>query len=143
MEHSMTNKFAKFVVANPWKILLLSIVFIMAAASGGKHIEFTNDYRVFFSEDNPELLAFEEMQDTYTKTDNVLFVVAPKDGKVFSNKTLQLIEEMTEASWQIPFSTRVDSISNYQHTEAEEDDLIVEDLVIDAASLTEEQVKKS
>jgi hypothetical protein len=142
MEHSMTNKFAKFVVANPWKILLLSIVFIMAAASGGKHIEFTNDYRVFFSEDNPELLAFEEMQDTYTKTDNVLFVVAPKDGKVFSNKTLQLIEEMTEASWQIPFSTRVDSISNYQHTEAEEDDLIVEDLVVDAASLTQEQVKK-
>ncbi|MEA2079231.1 MAG: MMPL family transporter [Pseudomonadota bacterium] len=42
---------------------------------------------------------------------------------------------LTEAAWQIPYSIRVDSITNYQHTEAEGDDLIVDDLVTDAGQL--------
>lgn len=141
MKSSFTTRYSEYVVNHPWLLLFVSLILVFAASSGGRFIEFTNDYRVFFSEDNPELLAFEEMQDTYTKTDNVLFVVAPKNGNVFTNKTLQLIEEMTEASWQIPFSTRVDSITNYQHTEAQQDDLIVENLVIDALSLSDEQIQ--
>ena len=39
------------------------------------------------------------------------------------------VEELTEAAWQIPYTIRVDSVSNFQHTYATEDDLIVEDLV--------------
>jgi len=142
MKSSFTERYSHYIVNHPWLVLLASLLFVMAAASGGRFIEFTNDYRVFFSDDNPELLAFERMQDTYTKTDNVLFVVAPKNGDVFTNKSLQLIEELTEAAWQIPYSTRVDSISNFQHTEAFEDDLLVEDLVIDAASLNSAQIEK-
>ena len=33
-----------------------------------------------------------------------------------------MIEETTEKAWQVPYSNRVDSITNFQHTEAEEDD---------------------
>ena len=36
---------------------------------------------------------------------------------------------MTEKAWLLPFATRVDSITNFQHTRATEDDLIVDDLV--------------
>ena len=43
---------------------------------------------------------------------------------------------MTEASWQIPYSSRVDSITNFQNTEAQGDDLIVADLVESIDSLT-------
>ncbi len=142
MKATFSERYIQYVVNHPWLLLLATLLFVLAAATGGRFIEFTNDYRVFFSEDNPELLAFEQMQDTYTKTDNVLFVVAPKDGNVFSNETLQMVEEMTEASWQIPYSTRVDSISNFQRTEAFEDDLLVEDLVIDAQSLDASQLEK-
>ena len=44
--------------------------------------------------------------------------------------------------WQIPFSTRVDSITNHQHTSAEEDDLIVDDLVVDPDALTDNDLLK-
>ena len=37
--------------------------------------------------------------------------------------------EATEDAWQIPHSTRVDGITNFQHTWADGDELIVEDLV--------------
>jgi predicted RND superfamily exporter protein len=120
-----------------WRYLVLVtvIAIVATAASGGRFLAFKTDYRVFFSEDNPQLQAFEQLQNTYTKTDNVLFVLAPKDGNVFTQETLASIIELTEASWQIPYSIRVDSISNYQHTEADGDDLTVDDLVPDADRL--------
>ena len=36
---------------------------------------------------------------------------------------------MTDQAWQIPYVIRVDSVTNFQHTSAVEDDLIVEDLI--------------
>jgi predicted RND superfamily exporter protein len=90
----------------------------------------------FFSEENPQLTAFESMQKIYSKTDNVAFVIAPASGKVFTPETLSAVHKLTEESWQVPFSSRVDSITNFQHTWSEEDDMIVEDLVLDPELLT-------
>ncbi len=133
----MTAKgFGEWVVRFRWPILLLTLLAAMAAASGGRYLGFTSDYRVFFSDDNPQLNAFEAMQDTYTKNDTVLFILEPKDGKVFTNETLQVVKEVTDQSWQIPYSLRVDSITNFQYTEALEDDLVVADLVKDPASMS-------
>lgn len=141
MKESITGRYANFVVTHPWRILLLTLLVVLFAGSGGRFIEFTNDYRVFFSDDNPELQAFEAMQNIYTKTDNVLFVVAPENSKVFSAETLALVAELTELSWQTPYSTRVDSVTNFQHTVAEEDDLLVGDLVDDVAQMSIEEVQ--
>ena len=121
-------KWGRWVTQNRIKALAIPLVVAMVAASGGRFLEFTNDYRVFFSGDDPHLLAFESLQSTYTKNDNVLFVIAPEDEKVFTNETLAAISDLTDRAWQTPFSIRVDSLSNYQHTEAEGDDLIVADL---------------
>ena len=112
-----------------WLVLIATIAVGGLAASGGRFIEFKNDYQYFFREDNPQLRAFEELQDVYTKNDNTLFVIAPESGRVFTRDTLAAVGEATEKAWQLPFATRVDSITNFQHTRATEDDLIVEDLV--------------
>ena len=114
----------------------------MSVAYGGKNLAVSNDYRNFFSEDNPELLAFEHLQDTFDKSDNVMLLVTPKDGKVFTNETLASIQWLTEEAWQTPFSSRVDSITNFQHTTAEEDDLIVRDLV-EESNLSDEALLKA
>lgn len=112
-----------------WPVLIATLAVAMLAASGGRFIEFKNDYQYFFREDNPQLRAFEDLQEIYTKNDNILFVVAPESGKVFTPETLAAVGEITDRAWQLPFSTRVDSITNFQYSHAEEDDLIVDDLV--------------
>ncbi|MEE9422359.1 MAG: MMPL family transporter [Gammaproteobacteria bacterium] len=122
--------------------IILTLAFVAWAATGMKQLKLTTDYRVFFSEENPQLTAFDKMQNTYTKNDNILIVLAPKDRKIFTRKTLQAVEEITDQSWQVPFSIRVDSISNYQHTIAEEDDLIVEALVTDGANLMDSDLER-
>jgi predicted RND superfamily exporter protein len=115
---------------------------VALAASGGKYLSFTNNYRVFFSAENPELLAFEALEKKYSKNDNVLFVLEPKSGDVFTPDVLAAVEEITEKSWQTPYSSRVDSLSNFQFTEAEEDDLIVRDLFEDAENLSAKDIAK-
>ena len=140
MKESFIQRYISFVIKHPWQIFILTLLVVMSAGSGGRFIEFTNDYRVFFSEENPELQAFEEMQNIYTKTDNVLFVIEPEGTDVFNFSTLNMIAELTELSWQIPYSTRVDSITNYQHTLAKDDDLLVGDLVDSSTNLSLEDI---
>ena len=116
-------------------VIFLAIAAVCLLGAGTSRLAFDTSYRVFFSEDNPELLAFERIEETYIKDDNVQLVLAPADGNVFSAKTLSLVEALTQDAWQTPFSSRVDSITNFQFTEAEEDDLIVRDMVQDAETL--------
>jgi predicted RND superfamily exporter protein len=131
----MGKTYAEWLVRWRYLVLLVSVAVAVAAASGVQFLTFKTDYRAFFSSDNPQLRAFEQLQNTYTKSDNVLFVLAPRDGTVFTPETLASVTRLTEACWQIPYSIRVDSISNYQHTEAEGDDLIVSDLIEDPENL--------
>ena len=122
------------VIARRWLVLLLSLTLALGAGFGAGKLEFSNNYRVFFSDANPELQTFENLQDTYTKNDNFLFVFEPADEAAFSMQTLAAVEHLTAEAWKIPFAIRVDSISNFQHTYAIGDDLIVEDLVKNAQS---------
>ena len=119
----------EWVIAARWPIIAATLILVAIAASGGRFLEFSSNYRVFFSEDNPQLLAFEALEDTYTKNDNVLFAVVPDGRDATSARALEAIAWLTERAWQTPFSTRVDSIANFQHTTADGDDLIVRDLV--------------
>ena len=117
------------VIAHRWVVIAAAVIFAGAVGSGASKLEFSTNYRVFFSDANPELKAFEDLQNTYTKNDNFFFVFEPDAGGAFDPNTIAAVEELTEAAWQIPYAIRVDSVSNFQHTFAIEDDLIVEDLV--------------
>jgi len=136
----MVESYTRWIIRWKYLVVLASLLLVFAAAIGGQFLSFSNDYRMFFGEDNPQLLAFEKMQNTFNKNDNVLFVITPKSGKVFSRDTLTVIKDITKEAWQVPFSTRVDSITNHQHTTAEEDDLIVDDLVVDPDVLSEQDL---
>ena len=138
----MAEQFALWIIRWRYFVVLAVFATVVAAGTGLPKLSMSNDYRMFFGEDNPQLLEFEQMQNTFNKNDNIMFVITPKDGEVFSIKTLKAIQTITEAAWQIPFSTRVDSITNHQHTYAEEDDLIVDDLVVDPDTLSQDDLSR-
>ncbi|HCH3680246.1 TPA: MMPL family transporter [Vibrio parahaemolyticus] len=123
-------------------VLLATIFLIIVATIGGKNLYFRGDYDIFFDGTNKQLLAFDEIQTTFAKTDNLAIVIAPEDGDIFTSQTLSLIQKITVDAWQVPYSSRVDSIANYQHTEAFDDDLLVEDLLYSEYELTPERISK-
>ena len=134
----LVERFTRGVLHWRWPIVLTSLLVSVGIGSGARGLFFDTNYRAFFSDDNPQLTEFETLQAVYTKNDNLLFVVAPQDGDAFSASTLTAIEELTEAAWRLPFALRVDAVTNFQHTIAEEDDLLVADLVEGAAELPSE-----
>ncbi len=142
MKHASYARMDRLVVAYArgvlrwrWAVIGLVVALVAIAAYGTRFAEVRGDYRYNFGERNPQLLAFEAMENIYGKNDSVIFFLAPESGDVFTRETLEAVVWLTEQAWQLPYSTRVDSLSNYQHTSAEGDDLVVADLIEDASEL--------
>ncbi len=133
---SFEAAFATWIITNRWKVIAFSILIVFIPGTGLTKLYFDASYRVYCGEDNPQLADLEAIEATYTESHNVIIVVAPEDGNVFTARTLEAIEQLTEDAWQIPFSRRVDSITNFQYTTATEDVLIVRDMVKNAAVYT-------
>lgn len=123
------SRYGEWVLANRRLIIAVSLILIMTAGGGAIFLKFSADYRIFFSKDNAQLNAFEHMENTYGKNDNVVFMIVPETRAATSEQALAAAVLLTERAWQTPYSTRVDSIVNFQHTTADGDDLFVRDLV--------------
>ncbi len=125
----LTTVWIDTVTRNPYKVTALSILMVVLMAYGIRYTEISSDYRYFFGPDNPQRVAFEKLQNVYSQDDSVFITVTPKDGVVFKKQTLEGLRYLTQQSWLLPFATRVDSITNYQYSYGEGDDLTVRDLV--------------
>ncbi len=111
-------------------------------AYGGSTLRFSTDYRMFFSEKNPNLQAFEALQNTYTKHDNVMFILTPDNSDIFTSQNLKAIQWLTEQCWLLPYTIRVDSVTNFQNIEAQDDDLYVDNLISDTFSFEADDIAK-
>ncbi len=127
------SRLGGWVVVSRWPIIIVTTVLVGIATSGTLFLEFSADHRIYFSKDNPQLLAYEAMENTYGQRGNVFFAIAPESRDATSALALEATAWLTEQSWQIPYSTRVDSVTNFQHTTADGDDILVRDLVDEAA----------
>ena len=132
----MEKKFIDTLIRCRTILALLSVVFTVLIALGAHKLYFEADYKIYFEEDDPHLIAHEEIQDAYTKTDNIAILIKPEQGDIFNKRMLTLLHNLTETAWQTPYVIRVDSITNFQHTSADGDDLLVESLVLEPDDLT-------
>ena len=116
---------------------------MLALAAGAQFIvQVDVDFRNHFSEDDPRLVALDQLEDTYAISDTALVAVAPKNGTIFTRETLIAIEELTEQLWRTPYVNRVDSLANYSHSEGFQDELVVGPLIDDAGSLSDDDTAR-
>jgi predicted RND superfamily exporter protein len=121
---------------------VLSLLLTLLLAVGAKNLYVNNNYNIFFDLDDPQVVDHELHQSIYTKTDNIAFLVHSVKGDIFTASNLALVKNITEQAWQTPFSIRVDSLTNFQNSWAEGDELVVEDLVDDTSVLDENALSK-
>lgn len=133
-------RYAEWLLRNRWLVLVLSLLIIGALTAGAKNLKFSTDFRVYFGADNPQLVAFDEVQNVYSKNDNILLMFEPKDGDIFQPRFLEAVRAFTEDAWKLPYASRVDSIANYQHTQADGDDLLVQPLIGADTELTPDRI---
>ena len=136
------DRYSEALLRYRWPVVVLATLIMLAMTAGAPLIKVSNDFRILFSEDNPQLLAFDALEATYSESNTLLIAVAPQTGSVFTRETLAAVEALTEAAWLIPYSTRVTSLTNYNYSEGQEDDLNVAPLVEDAHSLSDADLER-
>ncbi|MAR93010.1 MAG: RND transporter [Pseudomonadales bacterium] len=136
----MSHPLSTWLVRYRLPLFIASVLCLLVAGWGATRLTVKSDYKIFFEPDNPQLVASEMLEDRYSASDNVLLVLNPANGDIFTRKNLVAIEALTEAAWSIPYSQRVDSVTNFQHTAVDGDELLVQDLVQDAANLTDQEI---
>ena len=140
-------RYARWLLRNRWWVVLSSLLAIGALTAGVTRLHFDTDFRAYFGPGNPQLQAFDEAQKVYNKSDAILFAFLPKDrsgnADVFDARTLEAVRELTREAWKLPYTIRVDSITNFQWTQADGDDLQVAPLLPDDAELTPEIIART
>ena len=134
------DRYIAFVLNRRWSVLALTAVVALALTAGTRHLGVTNEYRSLFDERNPQLIALNTLENTYSSSDAALIAIAPREGSVFTREVLGAIQEMTDTAWRAPYASRVDSLTNYSHSRASEDTLTVAPLVEDAGSLDDDEL---
>ena len=84
-------RFTKGVIRFRWAVVAAVILLTALIGKNSTGLFFDTDYRAFFSDENPQVQAFDELQEVYTKNDNILFVVAPQNETVFSAAALDAV----------------------------------------------------
>ncbi len=138
----MLENYIRWVITQRKWLAVLLVVLVIVLTFGATKLTFTSDFRAYFGPENPQLITFENMEKTFSKQDNVYFYIHAKEGDLFTQQGLHLIERLTDEGWQLPYSQRVISLQNYQHTDVEDDDLLIDYLYYDALELNDEQQQK-
>ena len=128
-ERQWAWRYGLVVSRHPFLFVLIPALICIVASAGLYNLKSTPDSRIFFSDDNPQLQVLQDMENTFNKSDNALIAFQPVEGTVFTPEIFRLILQLTEASWQVPYSNRVTSLANFQHVSAEEDFIVVRDLI--------------
>ncbi|WP_019447988.1 MMPL family transporter [Cupriavidus sp. BIS7] len=134
--------YAAWLIRHRWLVLVMSTLLCVATATGLSRLGFSSDYRDFFQPDDPQLLAHEALRSAYSDDFDALVAFVPADGTVFSKQALAAIAQFTEKAWELPHARRVDSLTNYQHAEADEDLLRVRPLYQSQAAEKAEGVER-
>ena len=133
----LLDRYIEVILRYRWLVVTLATLLTLITGAGLRFIGVTNDYRIMFSEENPQYVDFQALENIFSTSNMAFIAIAPRGGSVFTREALGALEELTEAAWRTPHSRRVDSLTNYSHSRAKGDELIVEPLVDDARSLSD------
>ena len=75
MDSKLQERCIDFLIQYRYLLAAISLGFTIIFAIPAKHLYFEADYTIYFEKDEPQLVAHEEMQDTYTKSDNLAIIL--------------------------------------------------------------------
>ena len=124
--------FAKLLIKYRYLSIGLLLIAVCLLATGLTKLTFNPDLETYFPEGHPAVIRYNEIDDMFIPTDNLIIAVHSNEGTLFNGDSLKVIEELTKKSWTIPYSVRVDSLTNYSYVKSVNDDLIVEPFIEEA-----------
>ena len=114
-----------------WLLFTLSVVFIGFSCYTLKFFKFDSSPYVYFKQGYEPFDRLELMEETYGRDFKVFVMVSATEDDIFTPDHLTAIKSITDEVWGYDFVRRVDSITNFQYIEGQDDYLNVENLFTD------------
>ncbi|NOX92726.1 MAG: MMPL family transporter [Gammaproteobacteria bacterium] len=124
----MMDHYAKWILMRPWFVFSVSLLLVFIVSMGIFGLEFRSDARVFFSDENPELLELERFEEKYGRENTLVFIVSAREGDLFTPSKLTALTTLTDMAWAMPYTKRVNSVTNFQRVVAQGDDIVIDHL---------------
>ena len=123
-------------------VILVQLLLALVLGTGALKLTLSDDFRVYFKQDNPRLLALDHLENDFNTQDTVYFLVVPDSQNIFDSKTLTVVSDLTEDGWLLPHAQRVSSLANFQYSYAKGDDIFAHPLIAPGEAIDEEKVRR-
>ena len=130
---------AKLLVNNPWKSLLVGVMLVIGLSAGISMIKADFTYRVWFHDSDPYLQRFDDFERHFGNDENLAVVIHSPSG-IFDRESIKLVQDVTRELWLVPEVIRVDSLTNYNWSDAAGDVLTIGPLFPPEYELTDEML---
>jgi len=130
---------SRFIVTKPLKALALFLLTLVILLPGIFKIESKWSPRLWFDSDHPEIQKLNRFEKQFGSDTFISLGVYHPDG-VFQNRTIDIIQELTQQMWLVKDVIRVESMSNYNYIEASGDDITTDAFFTDKKVYTENEL---
>ncbi len=138
-EMKWSYRLASFVTYKPWHSLTIFAVILLLTLPAIFSIEAMWSPRIWFDRDHQEIQKLDRFEQQFGSDTFVSLGLYAKNG-IFQNKVLETLKNVTDEMWQVDNVIRVESLSNYNYIEAEDDDIIIEPFISGEKNYSSEEL---
>lgn len=127
---TIEQRISRSIIKHRSALLLLLISVTVLLSYGMLSLGFNSDFKVFINKDNPQAQTLERIAKDYAdQGDNAQIIIKTNAGDIFTEEILAEVSTLTAQAWQLPYSSRVESITNFPHSVAADDEINIGNLI--------------
>ncbi len=130
----------KNILKKPWIIILIVLAVTVFMGIQIPEVVLDNDVLAFFPEDHDSYIRMKALDDVYESQIMFDICITEKDGTFLNNRTIQAIREISEILEANPVVDDLTSILNTDFPDGSSEGMIVEPLIRDDFTGTEEEL---
>lgn len=125
------------------KVSFIILAILLAAVPGLLKVQADFSYRGYYEDSNPYIKEFDSFKKLFGDDSKLAIIIDTKYQGVISNRTANLLQDLTQEIWKVQDIARVDSLSNYAYIEADGDEILIEPFLEETVYTNDELAVKS
>ncbi|PJB54412.1 MAG: hypothetical protein CO099_01735 [Bdellovibrio sp. CG_4_9_14_3_um_filter_39_7] len=135
------TKIVDRIVNYPKTSLFMTMILMALTMPGLLQFQEKYDVRIWFRDSDPLIKTLNAFERQFGNDENIVILMNSPSG-MFDRESIEALRNITHDAWQIPEVIRVESLSNYNYTHAEGDDIIIDPFLSDELELTDSVLKQ-
>lgn len=119
-----------------------TLLLLMVLSSQLLHMVFNGNVNVMFDEDDVHYQQLKQLNQTYAESNYLIVLFEPSSRNVYSQQSIDIIKELSQSLWELPYVIRVDSLTNYPRLNVAGDELDVVSLIQTDEELSTTQLEE-